>query len=77
VFPTTEFQSWCVNCGLVEPRAYMTYFAIHLTGPLDPGRFKAAIERVVTHFPILRTCFLRSDDGGIVQAVLRDSSQYS
>lgn len=77
VFPMTEFQSWCVSCGLVEPRAYMTYFAIHLTGPLDPDRFKTAIERVVAHFPILRTCFLRSDGGGIVQAVLRHSSQYS
>ncbi|WYZ44551.1 hypothetical protein EsH8_VII_000987 [Colletotrichum jinshuiense] len=77
VFPTTEFQSWCVSCGLVEPRAYMAYFAIHLTGSLNPDRLETAIQRVVSCLPILRTVFLRSRDGDIVQAVLGNSSRCS
>ncbi|TID01454.1 Nonribosomal peptide synthetase 12 [Colletotrichum higginsianum] len=70
VFPTTEFQSWCVNCCLADPRAYMTYFAMDVLGPLDPVRLRAAIQKTVLHLPILRTVFL-SKNGDIFQAVLR------
>lgn len=55
-----------MNAGTV---AYNTPSGHRLSGPLDLGRFRAALTRMVERQPSLRTCIVETGDGPVQQVI--------
>ncbi|MEU8437215.1 amino acid adenylation domain-containing protein [Streptomyces sp. NPDC029216] len=51
---------------------YHMQFLLHLTGPVDPARMRAAGQALIDRYPNLRSAFVTGLDGDPVQVVAQD-----
>ncbi|MFE9427013.1 amino acid adenylation domain-containing protein [Kitasatospora sp. NPDC006697] len=73
VWPTTSLQSGLLFHSTLEDSsfdAYQVQYALHLAGPVDPERMRAAAQALLERHPSLRTAFVHDADGGLAQLVL-------
>ncbi|MFC3964490.1 amino acid adenylation domain-containing protein [Nocardia jiangsuensis] len=73
VWPVTPLQSGMLFHALLAAGsvdAYTMQFGLHLTGPVDATRLRAAAELVLIRYPNLRVAFAEDGAGDPVQVVL-------
>ncbi|WJV45323.1 non-ribosomal peptide synthase/polyketide synthase [Streptomyces flavofungini] len=77
VWPTSPLQSGLLFHSAMAAEsgasfdAYQVQYVLHLSGPVDPARMRAAGQAVLDRHPALRTAFVNGTDGGdLVQLVV-------
>uniref|UniRef100_UPI0035711F9B amino acid adenylation domain-containing protein n=1 Tax=Streptomyces longispororuber TaxID=68230 RepID=UPI0035711F9B len=73
VWPLTPLQSGLLFHTLYadgEPDAYHVQFVLHLRGPVEAARMRAAGQALIDRHPNLRTAFVAGTDGDPVQVVV-------
>ncbi|MEU2561452.1 amino acid adenylation domain-containing protein [Streptomyces longispororuber] len=73
VWPLTPLQSGLLFHTLYadgEPDAYHVQFVLHLRGPVEAARMRAAGQALLDRHPNLRTAFVAGTDGDPVQVVV-------
>ncbi|MFR0356704.1 amino acid adenylation domain-containing protein [Streptomyces sediminimaris] len=72
ILPLTPMQEGMLFHALYDvdgPDVYMVQQVFDLTGPLDPGRLRAAAQALVARHPNLRAAFPQVTDGQPVQVI--------
>ncbi|MGK3202780.1 amino acid adenylation domain-containing protein [Amycolatopsis sp. MEPSY49] len=73
VWPLTPLQSGLLFQSMVDDSAFDAYqvqYTLHLTGPVEPGRLRAAGQALLDRHPSLRTAFAPDAAGDLVQLVI-------
>ncbi|WP_052433450.1 non-ribosomal peptide synthetase [Streptacidiphilus carbonis] len=73
VWPLTALQSGLLIRSLRNDSpfdAYQVQYALHLSGPVDPRRLRAAAQALLDRHPALRAAFLPDAAGDLVQLVV-------
>ncbi|GAA1374844.1 non-ribosomal peptide synthetase [Streptomyces beijiangensis] len=75
VWPQAPGQSGIQFQAALADGAFDVYhmqFVLHLSGPVDPARMRAAGQALLDRYPNLRSAFLTTADGDPVQVVAED-----
>ncbi|KAJ3063403.1 hypothetical protein HK102_008492, partial [Quaeritorhiza haematococci] len=65
IYPALPLQSGLLSLTVKQASAYAVQHVWDLSSSaiIDEQRLRAALQKVFTHHPILRTCFVHTDDG--------------
>ncbi|MFE3322712.1 amino acid adenylation domain-containing protein [Nocardia sp. NPDC059195] len=72
VWPVTPLQGGLLFQALLAVQsvdAYLVQLVLHVHGPLDSGRLRAAVQALLERHPNLRAAFTQDPDGTFVQVV--------
>ncbi|MEW2527592.1 amino acid adenylation domain-containing protein [Streptomyces sp. NPDC047071] len=75
IWPTTALQAGLLfQSGLAGSAfdAYQVQYVLHLTGPADPVRLRAAGQALLDRHAALRTAFVPDNEGRLIQLVCAD-----
>ncbi|KDN37673.1 acetyl-CoA synthetase-like protein [Tilletiaria anomala UBC 951] len=76
-YPAVRLQEGLVSLSLQDPSLYFATFRWKLSPGINPDRVLQAWTTVVSRRPMLRTVFVPSDHGRILQLVLKASASAS
>ena len=75
-YPVTALQESVMASTTKQPGAFTLQEALEIPDTIDLARFRAAWTQVIEHIPILRTRIVTTADHGMIQAVIRDGTQW-
>ncbi|ORY11754.1 nonribosomal peptide synthase [Clohesyomyces aquaticus] len=72
VYPVTPLQEAFITLSTKQPGAYVAQHILSLASSVDMTRFKAAWEKAVQEFDLLRTRIIQIESGNFMQTVLNE-----